>query len=86
MHSTTTFDRIIELYDAASHLLAKNDLLTAAEQRCFADIREELHQLWPKRRAELTFQIAGPPRMISAPDPRSQRQIARGIPPLPGVD
>jgi len=83
-HSTTTFTRIVELYDAAGALLSKDDFLTEAEQARFADIRAELDQLWPKRRAELVFQIDGPPRLVSAPDEHARRrQIAHGIAPLP---
>jgi len=85
MHSTTTFRRIVELYDVAGRLLAKEDGLTEAEQARFREIRDQLDQLWPKRRAELVFQIDGPPRLISAPDERARaRHIAHGIAPLPG--
>ena len=83
-HSTTTFDRIVRLYDQAGQLLSKNELLTEAEQQLFADIRAELDRLWPKRRAELTFQASGPPRLIAAPNPHDHhRVIAHGIQPLP---
>jgi hypothetical protein len=78
------FDRIVSLYDQASALLTCEDGLTDDEQKQFREIRATLDQLWDKRRAELVFQVAGPPRVVSAPDPRSQRQIARGIAPLPG--
>jgi hypothetical protein len=83
MHHTTTFDRIVQLYDEERQLLDKGDYLTDDEQRQFADIRAELAKSWPQRRAEQVFEVSGPPRMISAPDPRSQRQVARGIAPLP---
>jgi hypothetical protein len=84
VHSTTTFTRIVELYDASVQLLAKDDFLTEAEQQRFADIRNELDQLWTHRRAELVFQINGPPRLISAPDDGARkRHIAHGIAPLP---
>jgi len=83
MQSTTTFDRIVHLYDQARMLLDKEEGLTEDEQRQFADIRDQLDRLWTHRRAELVFQVAGPPRMISAPDPSRRAQIARGIQPLP---
>jgi hypothetical protein len=85
-HSTTTFDRIVHLYEEAGRLLAKEGLLSDDDQTCFTKIREDLDQFWPKRRAELVFHVSGPPRLISAPDPRSQPQIRRfahGIAPLP---
>lgn len=81
--TTTTFDRIVRLYGEAGQLLSQEDGLSEADQVRFAEIRDQLDGMWNTRRAELVFQVAGPPRMISAPDPRSQRQIARGIPPLP---
>lgn len=84
-HSTTTFRRIVCLYDEARALLDKrsNDWLTDDDQARFAQIREQLDRLWTHRRAELVFQVNGPPRMVSAPDPRRRAQIARGIAPLP---
>jgi hypothetical protein len=82
MHCST-LDHIISLYDAYLPLLNKGDYLTEDEQRQCIEIRRALDQLWPKRRAELTFQAHGKGRLISAPDPRSVRQVARGIQPLP---
>lgn len=83
MHSTTnTFRRIVELYHAAGALLAKDAYWTESERARYDDIQAEIDQLWPRRRAELVMQVAGAPRLISAPDPRSQRQVARGIAPL----
>jgi hypothetical protein len=81
---TTTFDRIVSLYDQASAPQACEEGLTADEQKQFREIRATLDRLWDRRRAELAFDASGPPRIVSAPDPRSQRQIARGIAPLPG--
>lgn len=81
MHSTT-LARIVELSHAEQQLLNQTEWSAADHARC-ADIQASLAQLWPKRRAELVFERAGPPRLVSAPDPRSQRQIARGMPPLP---
>ena len=51
-HSTTTFKRIVALYDEARHLLdqAGDAYLTADEQRRFAKIRAALTSLWPKER------------------------------------
>jgi len=85
MHSTTTFARIVELYHAAGALLAKDDIWTTAERARYDDIQAEIDQLWPRRRQELVLQVAGPPQLLSAPDPRSQRQVARGIAPLPAL-
>lgn len=82
----STLDHIIALSEAEQQLLAKGDYLTDDEQRAFADIRAGLAQLWPQRRAELVFAQHGPPRLVSAPDPRSQPQVRRfahGIAPLP---
>jgi len=78
----TTLDRIVTLSLAEQQLLNTPDW-SAADRKQFDDIRESLARLWTQRRAELTFDAAGPPRMVSAPDPRSQRQLARGIQPLP---
>lgn len=88
MHSTTTFRRIVGLYDEARQLLDKrnDDWLTDDDQARFAEIRVSLDAMWSKRRAELVFQTKGSPRMVSAPDPRSQPQVKRfahGIAPLP---
>jgi hypothetical protein len=80
-----TFDHIVALYDEERRLLDKAgaDYLTDGERARFADIRASLARLWPQERLERVQATDGPPRVISAPDPRSQRQIARGIPPLP---
>lgn len=83
MHSTTTFQRIVVLYHEAGALLAKDDIWTKAERARYDAISLEIDQLWPRRRAELVLEVAGPPRIVSAPDPKSQRQVARGIAPLP---
>lgn len=86
MHHSTTLGHIVALSEAEQQLLAKDDYLTEAEQRQFADIRAALAKLWPQRRAELVFERDGPPRMVSAPDPRSQKQVRRfavGVQPLP---
>lgn len=83
---STTMDKITALYARAGALLAHDGFLTEAEQREFADIRAELDQLWPKRRAELVFQVSGPPRCLGGGTERDQqrmRQIAYGIAPLP---
>lgn len=81
-HSTTTFARIVALSEAEQRLLSK-EYLTDAERQQFRDIRASLAKLWPQRRAELVFAVSGPPRLISAPDPRDHRKIAYGIAPLP---
>jgi hypothetical protein len=83
---TTTLDHIVTLSIAEVDLLSKGDSLTDEERAQFADIRAALLKLWPIRRAELVFEQHGPPRMVSAPDPRSQKQVRRfavGIQPLP---
>jgi hypothetical protein len=51
-HSTTTFRRIVALYDEERCLLdqAGDANLTADEQRRFAKIRAALTSLWPKKR------------------------------------
>lgn len=84
----TTLDRIISLYAAERELLdrACDDYFTAAERQQFADIHADLALLWCDRRKELVFEVAGPPRLVSAPDPRSVHQVARfarGMAPLP---
>lgn len=86
MHSITTLDHIVTLSLAEVDLLSKGDSLTDEERVQFAEIRSALRKLWPRRRAELVFQQHVPPRLISAPDPRSHHQVARfahGIQPLP---
>lgn len=84
-HSTTTFDRIVRLYDRARDLLDKEEGLDADDQRVFRAIRDELDGMWIRRRAELTFAVSGPPRLISAPNPQDhKRVVAHGIAPLPG--
>ena len=86
-HSTTTLDRIVHLYDQERTLLNHDldDWQAAREVRTIcADIRAKLDRLWHDRRAELTFQIAGPPRYLGGGGERDQkRQIAYGIQPLP---
>lgn len=85
MSHCTTLDRIVALSEAEQTLLNKTEWSDADREQC-ADIQAALAHLWPKRRAELVFERAGPPRMISAPDPRSQpqvRRLAAGIQPLP---
>jgi len=85
-HSTTTFRRIVALYDEERQLLDKTEL-TDAERARFADIRASLiERYWPQERAERVRQASGPPRLISAPDPRSHRRVAQfahGMQPLP---
>ena len=51
-HSTTTFRRIVALYDEERCLLdqAGDANQTADEQRRFAEIRAALTSLWPKER------------------------------------
>lgn len=81
----STLDQIVVLSEAEQDLLNTPDW-DAAERKQFDDIRAALAKLWTQRRAELTFNAAGPPRMVSAPDPRSVPQIRRfahGIAPLP---
>jgi hypothetical protein len=85
-HHTTTLDHIVALSLAEVDLLGKGDSLTDEERAQFRDIRMALESLWPKRRAELVFERWGPARMVSAPDPRSQKQVRRfavGMAPLP---
>lgn len=88
MVHSITFQRIVSLYDEARQLLDKrsDDWLSDDDQARFQEIRDQLDGMWNKRRAELVFQTDGPPRMVSAPDPKSQPQIRRfahGIAPLP---
>lgn len=83
-HSTTTFGRIVRLYDEERMLLDKEEL-TDAERGRFAEIRTQLESLWPKERQERVFLQHGRPRLISAPDPSRRRQVARGIQPLPAT-
>lgn len=86
MGHSTTLGRIITLSDQYLRLLNSRDpgdFLTDDEQWQCIEIRRALDQLWPARRAALVFERCGPPRMISAPDPRSHNQVARGIAPLP---
>lgn len=75
-------EQIVTLSEAEQQLLSKTEWTADDHQRC-ADIQNALVDLWPIRRAELVRERQGPPRIISAPDPRSVRQVARGIPPLP---
>lgn len=80
-----TLDHIVTLSEAEQALLNTPDW-TADDRKQFDEIRASLAHLWTQRRAELVFQHRGPPRLISAPDPRSQPQIRRfahGIQPLP---
>jgi hypothetical protein len=81
-HSTTTLDHIVALSEEEQRLLNQTEWTTEDRAQC-AEIQKALRKLWPIRRAELVFERNGPPRIISAPDPRSQKQIARGIAPLP---
>jgi hypothetical protein len=81
-HSTTTFQRIVRMYERAGALLAQ-EAMDDAERVEFRQLQSDLDQYWERERASRVFAQHGPPRMISAPDPRSQRQIARGIAPLP---
>jgi len=78
----STFDRILQLEDEYVRRSSTAEWSDEDRWRCI-EIRRTVDGLWPKRRAEIVFEKYGPGRMISAPDPRSQRQIARGIPPLP---
>lgn len=73
----STIERIVIL-SAAEQALLSGDWSEEDRQAC-AEIQAELAALWPKRRAELVFEREGPPRLVSAPDPRSVRQVARGI-------
>lgn len=81
-HCTTTLDRINQLYAEEQRLQLQWEL-TPEDRARFRALHAELAQLWPQRRAEIVFQLHGAPRLISATDPRSQRQVARGIAPLP---
>lgn len=81
--TTTTFDRINELYAEERQLLDRWDL-TAEERARFRALHAELEQLWPKRRAEIVFELHGAPRLISSPEPLDKRRrTAFGIAPLP---
>ncbi len=85
MQYTTTLEHIVTLSEAEQQLLNQEDW-SDADRRQFDEIRTSLAALWTQRRAELVFQVAGPPRLVSAPDPRSQpavRRFAVGIAPLP---
>ena len=82
MHSTTTLDHIIALSMTEQQLLNQTEWSNAERAQC-AEIQKALRKLWPIRRAEQVYAQHGPPRLVSAPDPKSQRQIARGIAPLP---
>lgn len=75
MHSTTLAE-IVRLSEAEQQLLNKAEWETDDHRRCAA-IQATLVKLWRERRAELVFERAGPPRMLSAPDPRSQPQVRR---------
>lgn len=82
-HFTTTFDRIVALSEAEQRLLSQESL-SDADQRRFRDIRAELAQLWTERRAELVFELHGPPRITGNAQPVDRRRIAAyGIAPLP---
>ena len=76
MHSTTTFGQILHLYQEERSLLDKDEL-TDAERARLPAIHAELDRRWRERRAELVFRVCGPPRMLSAPDPRSGPQVRR---------
>lgn len=88
--TTNTLARIIQLEDEYVRRTSTAEWDDENRWRCI-EIRRTLDAMWDKRRAELVFEQHGPPRMISAPDPRSQPQIRRfahgaiahGIPPLP---
>lgn len=83
--TTTTLEHIVTLSLAEQELLNKTEWSADDHRRC-AEIHAALAKLWPIRRAEIVFQMHGPPRLISAPDPRSQPQVRRfahGIQPLP---
>lgn len=82
---STTLEHIVALSEAEQALRDKTEWTPEDHQRC-ADIQNALVDLWPIRRAELVRAQHGPPRLISAPDPRSVHQVARfarGIAPLP---
>jgi hypothetical protein len=88
---TTTLSQIVTLSDEYLRRLNSRDagdFLTDADRWRCVEIRAALAKLWNDRRQELTFEVSGPPRMVSAPDPRvrdvpSARLHARGIQPLP---
>lgn len=86
-HFTTTFDRINQLYAEERALLDRAydpDFTPADRQRLKEIGRELMEKYWPKRRAELTFAVAGPPRLVSSPEPLDKRRrTAFGIAPLP---
>lgn len=75
-NSTTVLEQIVTLSEAEQQLLNKDEWDTGDHRRC-ADIQATLVKLWVRRRAELVYQRAGPPRLLSAPDPRSQPQVRR---------
>lgn len=75
MHSTI-LEQIVTLSLAEQQLLNKNEWDADDHQQC-RTIQSTLAKLWAVRRAELVFLRAGPPRMLSAPDPRSQPQVRR---------
>jgi len=75
MH-TTTLEQIVRLSLAEQQLLNKDEWDADDHQHC-RTIQATLAKLWTLRRAELVFERAGPPRMLSAPDPRSQPQVRR---------
>jgi hypothetical protein len=78
---------IEQVYALQSRIAAKDSLdVTVEELERFKAIGAALDYLYEIRRAELVFEQHGPPRMISAPDPRSQKQVRRfavGMAPLP---
>ena len=76
MTHSTTLAQIVSFSEAEQQLLNKDEWDAGDHQRC-ADIQATLAKLWTIRRAELVFLRAGPPRMLSAPDPRSQPQVRR---------
>lgn len=91
-HSSTTFGRIVQLYDEERRLLDKagETWLTPDDRDHFRQIRRELtEKYWPERRAEQVRAEHGPPRMISDNRPMPQgrpshpRLPAYGIAPLP---
>lgn len=88
---STTFRRIVNLYDEARQLLDKSGetWLTPDEQLRFKEIRAALDKLWTERRAEWVFAESGPPRTLgdNRPMPHGRpshpRLSAYGIAPLP---
>ncbi len=58
---STTLQRITELYEEQLELQqrASTEWLTPAELATFREIRKELAELWPERRAELAGAPAG---------------------------